>query len=209
VRRITSEATSARSRCRKSIIRLPLEPDGVHRLAEQIGEQEWLIAATPEHPPGIDLALNERIDVTLDGTTTRRLCPQVVIVHARLASILSHQRDDDVDVVAPRRRAAVPDRDPPALRPPVGDPGKPKPLNEPLRQLTPPPAIQHVLFRVQRQRAMPDVRVAVPDNLASPIAIRDLDRLLKGQLWLVQEPREPSSIARGQKSPPNKPDRLW
>jgi hypothetical protein len=79
--------------------------------------------------------------------TTRRLCPQVVIVHARLASILSHQRDDDVDVVAPRRRAAVPDRDPPALRPPVGDPGKPKPLNEPLRQLTPPPVLLHLLFR--------------------------------------------------------------
>jgi predicted nucleotidyltransferase len=93
---------------------------------------DWLIAATPEHPPGtthhlggdlgaiampgIDLALNERIDVTLDGTTlsghrlarTVPVCgPGAFTVLKSLAIAGPSHRDkpkDDYDLVYVIRR---------------------------------------------------------------------------------------------------------
>jgi hypothetical protein len=47
----------------------------------------------------------------------RALCSRAVVVNARLAAILGYWRHHQVRVIRPARRAAVPDHDPPALRP--------------------------------------------------------------------------------------------
>src|SRR5450755_1245990 len=104
--------------------------------------------------------------------TTRRLRPRVVVVHARVAAIFSDQRDDDVDVVAPRCRAAVADRDPPTRRPSVGVPGKPKTFHEPLRQLTftgrpPPPALPCATTTCNARRARRGARQPRQSDRAS------------------------------------------
>ena len=95
----------------------------------------------------------------------RLLRSRAVVVNARLAAVLGHQRHDQVRVVRPARRAAVADRDPPALRRrPLA--GEPHLGDELLADLTPPLIRELGLVRVQRQRAVPHVRVTRPDHPA-------------------------------------------
>ena len=88
----------------------------------------------------------------------RLLRARPVVVDARLAAVLGHERDDQVGVVGAAGGAAVADRDPPALRA-GGLAGEAHLLDELLADLRPPLVRELGLLRVQRQGAVPHVRV--------------------------------------------------
>jgi len=74
-----------------------------------------------------------------------------IIVHARAPAILADQLHDEVDVIASVLRQPVADRHPPL-------PAEPHLLDELTRDRQPLLVCEHLLVRVQRQRAAPHVR---------------------------------------------------
>ena len=93
-----------------------------------------VLAAFAERPPatavGGELAVFQPTAARLPGArlqapqpegllelSARLLRARPVVMDARLAAVLSHQRYDHVHVVRTASRATVTDRDPPALRP--------------------------------------------------------------------------------------------
>jgi hypothetical protein len=88
----------------------------------------------------------------------RLLRSRPIVVNARPAAVLRHQRHHQVRVVRPAGRAAVTDSDPPALCRRLLA-GEPHLADELPADLTPPLVREVRLGGMQCQRAMPHVRV--------------------------------------------------
>ena len=108
-----------------------------------VGRARAALASSALHDPQPVVALE---------LATRLLRARTVVMHTRAAAVLAHQLHDQVDMIAAVARQAVPQRDPPL-------PAEPHLTHELAGDLRPPLIRQRLLVGVQRQRAVPHVRV--------------------------------------------------
>ena len=170
-----------------------------------------MLAALAELPPapavGGELAVLEPAAAGLPGPRLEAPQPEPllelparflgawpVVVDAGLAAVLGHQGDDEVGVVGAAGGAAVADRHPPALRL-GGLAGEPHLLDELLADLRPPLVRELGLLRMQRQGAVPHVRVPGADQAAVLVALGDRHPGAERLPRLIEEPRQRHRIA--------------